>query len=79
LVLLACVLVVSFISVTTLLAQQTITETVTNKEKDIIIKTDKGDYTATGGDIDKFVGKKVKATGDVDKMTIKVKKVEEVK
>lgn len=82
LVLVACVLAVSFISVTTLLAQaeQTITGTVAQKDKVISITTDKKEvYTATGGGIEKFVGKKVKATGVVDKMTIKVTKVEEVK
>lgn len=78
LVLVACVLIVSFISVTTLLAaEETITGTVAKKDAGFIIKTDKGDYEATGGGVEKFVDKKVKATGDVEGMKITIKKIEE--
>jgi hypothetical protein len=93
LVLVACVLVLCFISVTALLAQQTITGTVAKKGADYVIVTEDRDYIAVGGGIDKLVGKKVKATGDLEcmlppsqvagfqaaPMRIKIKSVEEVK
>ena len=76
----ALAVVVSLIAVTTVMAaEQTISGMVEKKGNDIVIKTDKGDFTATGGGIDKMVGKKVKATGDVAGQKITVKKAEEAK
>jgi hypothetical protein len=59
-----------------LAAEQTISGTAAKKNAGFIIKTDKGDYEATGGGVDKFEGKKLKATGDVEGMKIEIKKIE---
>jgi hypothetical protein len=78
LALMACVLVVSFISITTLLAaEKTITGTAEKTDAGFIIKTDEGYYTAEGPDLDKWVGKKVEATGDVEGMKITVTEIKE--
>ncbi len=79
LALVVCILMVSFISVTTLLAdEKTITGTVEETDAGFVIKTDEGDYTAEGRDLSSFVGKKVEATGEVEGMKITVEEIEEV-
>jgi len=75
-ILVACVLMVSFIFVTTLLAaEQTITGVLEKEDDHFIIKTDEGDYEAEGEDLEEFVGKKVEVTGDVEGMKIEITEI----